>query len=76
MATRRDPAQVPYIALRAKVTRAKKRGNPDELLKVAHEVTDYFNAHFWPDNWASWRNDLADPLPWGSTERYLIENMF
>lgn len=62
MATRRDPLQRPYIPLRAKVTRVGKSGDADKIVKTAEEVVAFFDAHGWPDNWASWRNALADPI--------------
>lgn len=62
MATRRDPAQRPYIPLRAKVTRVCKTDNVDEIVHTAEEVTTFFDDHGWPDNWASWRNSFTDAL--------------
>ena len=76
MATRRDPAQVPYIALRAKVTRTAKTKDPARIVAVAQEVTTYFNLHLWPDNWPSWRNALTDGLAFGSPEHRTVEDLF
>ncbi len=72
----RPPEQRWAGPLKGKVTRAAKSKDAKKIVSVAFEVIEAFDAHGWPDNWASWRNWLTNGLDYFTPERIQVEDLF
>lgn len=61
--SRWDEGQDNYKKQRRRLRRAKTKGDPQEILKVALEGLASFDTYGWPDSWTEWQR-AADDAVW------------